>query len=146
MEIAGEWLPCPDGAVRPFVRIGVVANDGTSYFDYFLIDTGADATVFSRGFFARLRLPTKPAPAGVTVVGIGGASNIVLAEATLEFLSTDGIVARVRGEFACFTDPAAADYSVLGREVLDHFDLIVSRPRNQIRLLAQNHYYQIMTS
>ena len=44
---------------------------------------------------------------------------------------------------AAFTDPAAADLSILGRDVLDHFDVIVSRRRNEVLLLATNHRYQI---
>jgi hypothetical protein len=45
-------------------------------------------------------------------------------------------VARVQGQFAAFTDPAASDLSVLGRDVLDHFDLIVSKRRNDVLILA----------
>jgi len=41
------------------------------------------------------------------------------------------------------TDAAATDFSVLGRDVLDNFDLIVSRRRQEICLLAGNHGYRI---
>jgi hypothetical protein len=144
MEIAGNWLTGTDGVVRPFVTIEVAGHDGSRHADSFLIDTGADATAFSDAFFARLRLPTKPAPTGVAVSGVGGLTSIVLVEATLELTSTDNSISRVRGEFVVFTDPSAADYSVLGRDVLDNFDLILSRSRGPIRLLATNHYYQIV--
>jgi hypothetical protein len=33
--------------------------------------------------------------------------------------------------------------SILGRDVLDHFDLIESRRRNEVLLLAQNHQYRV---
>jgi hypothetical protein len=36
-----------------------------------------------------------------------------------------------------------ADMSILGREILDHFDLIVSRRRNEVLLLATNHQYRV---
>ncbi len=39
-------------------------------------------------------------------------------------------------------DDAAADMSILGRDVLDHFDLLLSRRRNEVLLLATNHRYR----
>ena len=50
---------------------------------------------------------------------------------------------RVRGEFAGFTDPTATDLSILGRDVLDHFDVLISRRHNEILLLAPRHRYRI---
>ena len=61
----------------------------------------------------------------------------------MEFIRDDGGPVRVRGEFAGFTDPTATDLSVLGRDVLDNFDLIISRRRNEILLLAPRHQYRI---
>jgi hypothetical protein len=75
--------------------------------------------------------------------GIGGASPHVLVTTVLELTRDDGGPARVRGEFAAFTDPAATDLSILGRDVLDNFDVITSRRRNQVLLLAGNHQYQV---
>ena len=49
----------------------------------------------------------------------------------------------LRGEFAGFTDPTATDLSILGRDVLDHFDVLISRRRNEILLLAPRHRYRI---
>ena len=33
--------------------------------------------------------------------------------------------------------------SILGRDILDHFDLIASRRRNEMLLLAVNHNYRV---
>jgi hypothetical protein len=33
--------------------------------------------------------------------------------------------------------------SILGRDVLDHFDRIVSRRQNEVLLLATNHKYRV---
>jgi hypothetical protein len=33
--------------------------------------------------------------------------------------------------------------SILGRDVLNHFDLILSRRRNEVLLVAPNHQYRI---
>jgi hypothetical protein len=54
-----------------------------------------------------------------------------------------GTHARIQGDIWAFTDPAASDMSILGRDVLDHFDVIVSRRNNEVLLLATNHQYQI---
>ncbi len=58
-------------------------------------------------------------------------------------LRDDGGPVRVRGEFAGFTDPTAKDLSILGRDVLDHLDLVLSRRRSEIFLLAPRHQYRI---
>lgn len=44
---------------------------------------------------------------------------------------------RVRGEYAAFPDPVTAEHSVLGRDVPNNFDLVVSRRRDDILLLAR---------
>lgn len=88
-------------------------------------------------------MPTQSDQPDFTLSGIGGTSEFVLVTTMLEFMRDDGGPVRVRGEFAGFTAPAATDLSVLGRDVLDNFDLIVSRRRNEIVLLAPRHRYQI---
>ncbi|HKI33658.1 MAG TPA: hypothetical protein VKA46_17520 [Gemmataceae bacterium] len=67
----------------------------------------------------------------------------MLVRTTLTLAADDGSPARIQGDFAAFTDPAATDMSILGRDVLDHFDLIVSRRRNEVMLPAMNHRYQV---
>jgi hypothetical protein len=64
----------------------------------------------------------------------------------LEFKRDDGGTAVVRGEFAAFTDPAATDLSILGRDVSNNFDLILSWPRNEILMLAAPHCYRVETN
>ena len=51
--------------------------------------------------------------------------------------------AHIRGEFAAFTDPTVTDLSILGRDVLNHFDVILSRRRNEVLLFAPNHQYRV---
>jgi hypothetical protein len=63
--------------------------------------------------------------------------------AVIEFLRDEGGPVRVRGEFAGFTDPTATDLSILGRDVLDHFDVLLSRRRNEILLVVPRHRYRI---
>lgn len=47
------------------------------------------------------------------------------------------------GTFAGLLDPTASDSDILGRDVLGIFDVIVSRPRDQVLLLHPPHAYQI---
>jgi hypothetical protein len=50
---------------------------------------------------------------------------------------------RVLGEFAGFTDPSASDQSILGRDVLNNFDVIISKPREEVLLLSPRHRYDV---
>lgn len=143
MLVPGRWQLFDDGLTRPLLRAKVREADGRSVSEDFLIDTGADRTVFSASLLDRLRVSTRSAPPDLSLSGIGGTSAFVLLSAVIEFTRDDGGPVRVRGEFAAFTDPAATDLSVLGRDVLDNFDLLVSRRRNQILLIAPQHQYRI---
>jgi Retroviral aspartyl protease len=143
MRIEGEWLLCDDGITRPLVVIGVHAAGGSLVEDRFLIDSGADRTVLSADLLTRLALPASSAPAGHALAGVGGTQGHVLVQTALEISHDGGGTAIVRGEFAAFTDPAATDLSILGRDVLNLFDVILSRPSNDIQLLAAPHRYRV---
>jgi Aspartyl protease len=143
MRIVGEWFACIDGVLRPVLEGSAADIAGSDCQERFLVDTGADTTVFAAGFVQRLGLPCGLPPAGVGLAGVGGAQAYVLVRTTLTLYADDGSPARIQGEFAAFTDPAATDTSILGRDVLAHFDLIVSRRRNEVVLLATNHGYRV---
>ena len=61
-------------------------------------------------------------------------------------MTDDGGPVIVRGKFTAFTDPLTTDLSVMGRDVLNNFDVIVSRPNSEVLLLAPRHGYQVVTS
>jgi hypothetical protein len=128
MLIAGEWRVCDDGAF---------------HVEFFLVDGCADRTVLSADSLSKLGFQGTSAPTGLALQGIGGASAYVLVKSVLEFTRDDGGPAHVRGEFAAFTDPAATDLSILGRDVLNNFDVILSYRRNEVLLLAPNHEYRV---
>jgi hypothetical protein len=67
-----------------------------------------------------------------------------MVQIALEFRRENGQPVLVRGEFAVFTDLEAIDLSVLGRDVTDHFDVIVSRRYDAVLLLAGNHRFQVV--
>jgi hypothetical protein len=142
MLVRGEWQLRDDGVLRPIVRARV-GGGGSPIPENFLIDSGADRSVLSAVLVTRLQVPTRSAPPGFILSGIGGTSEFVLVTTVLEFIRDDGGAVKVRGEFTGFTDPTATDLSILGRDVLDHFDLVLSRRRSEILLLAPRHQYRI---
>jgi len=143
MVLTGLWLVCDDGITRPVIRAKVLGDDGIHHAENFLIDSGADRTVLSAALLRQLGSSADQTIPEFTLQGVGGASHSVLVRTVLEFPRTDGNPARVRGEYAAFTNPEATDLSILGRDVLDIFDLIVSRRRNEVLLLAGNHQYRV---
>jgi hypothetical protein len=117
--------------------------EGPTVDTIFLVDSGADRTVFSADILRRLGGPTTPAPSGVSLEGIGGTQAHLQVQATLSLPRSDGGIASMQEDFAAFIDPKATDYSILGRDVLDHFDVIISRRRDELFLLAPPSRYEI---
>lgn len=143
MRIVGDWRLCDDGVTRPIVVAKAQATDGTEHTERFLVDTGADRTAFSGSLRIKLGVPPQNGSPGLTLQGIGGVSAFVMVDSVLEFTCDDGTPARVRGRYAALVDPNASDISILGRDVLNNFDLILSRPRNDLLVLSGNHQYRI---
>jgi hypothetical protein len=143
MRIVGKWHACDDGVIRPVVEATVWGAGEEPVLEIFLVDSCADCTVLSADLLHLLGLTGIPPPSGLTLLGISGTGNYVVVNTVLEFVHADGGPARVRGDMAAFTDPAATDRSILGRDVLDHFDVILSRRRNEVLLLAGDHQYQV---
>lgn len=143
MRILGEWLVCDDGVTRPTVRAYVCTGGIRAHADDFLIDSGADRTVFSASLWRRLDTIGRVSPEHA-LQGIGGGASSVLVEARLELERDDGQPVSIRGEFYAFTDQESSDLSILDRDVLDNFDLILSRRRDEVLLLAPNHQYQVI--
>jgi hypothetical protein len=141
MQLNGLWLLCADGVVRPVIRGEVLAGDGARIQTLFLIDTGADRTVFSANIFTALR--RLPLTQTEQLGGVGGRVTAVLVETQIEIQRDDGGIAAFRGQFAALTDPEALDMSVLGRDISNLFAVIVDRPRDLICLLGQQHRYVI---
>jgi hypothetical protein len=79
------------------------------------------------------------------LIGVGGGSPFVLVDTTLVFTGTSGAVGHIQGRFAAFSAPNFSTTSILGRDVLDQFDLILSRGRDEVWLLRPDHQYQIVS-
>lgn len=119
------------------------AKDGTYHIDVFLVDSCADRTVFSDNLRSRPGFGISRAPETLILQVIGGVCGFVVVRTVIELTRDDAGPIHLRGEFAAFTDSTATDMSILGRDVLNHFDVILSRRRNEVLLLAPNHSYRV---
>jgi hypothetical protein len=78
MLIDGLWHLCDDGIMRPVLRGEVLAADGAWIPVPFLLDTGADRTVFSKDILTALRL--KQRGAEERLGGVGGLTKAIVVE------------------------------------------------------------------
>jgi len=108
----------------------------------FLVDTGADRTVFSAPVLAVLAL--QPTLSLERLGGVGGIVIPVAVETQIRFRHEAGRGMVVfRGQYAAVTEREALDMSVLGRDIISLFALIVDQPGSVICLLGQRHRYVI---
>jgi predicted aspartyl protease len=141
MRIDGEWLQCEDAVVRPVLRAEIRVADGPWRAIELLVDTGADRTVFSANVLAALNVPQTLVPDSIH--GIGGQVESVSLPATIRFFAADGKLAAFHSEFAACLQPEALDMSVLGRDLLELFALIIDRSEGCVALLEPPHVYTI---
>ena len=78
--------------------------------------------------------------------GVGGLAESVSIPTTIRLTHEPDGKAHLPGTFAALVDLEALDMSVLGRDVLDNFVLIVDRPGDGVCLVNQRHGYQITTA
>jgi hypothetical protein len=141
MRIDGEWFACDDGIVRPIVRSAVLGFAGAWEPVIFLVDTGADRTVFSGAVVSALGFPTTGA--SERLGGVGGTTEFFVVSTQIRMRQVGGRDIVLRGRYAALTAAEAFDISVLGRDVLDLFTVIVDRPQSVVTLLSQRHRYRI---
>lgn len=142
MRINGAWHPCDDGVLRPVIQGEALAANGDWVQVPFLVDTGADKTVFSADIAQVLGLDSH----GVSELlgGVGGQAESVIVRTSLRLFQDNGGDVVFKGQFHTFTDPGLLDMSVLGRNLLDVFAIIIDRPGNCVCMLSQRHHYLIV--
>ena len=141
MQISGEWLLCDDDVRRPVIRGEVLANDGTWVAAEFLVDTGADRSVFSAGLLTLLG--GSPVVTRGRQSGLGGVAEFVTVETDIRLIRENGAPVTFRAQYAAATEAEALDISVLGRDITGLFAAIVDHPGNVVFLLGQRHRYRI---
>jgi hypothetical protein len=143
MRVNGEWLECDDGVIRPSMPGSVRIADGQMIEVTFLVDGGADRTVFSVDLLA-LRQPLATSETEqFHVAGVGGEAGSITVQTVIGFIRDDGRLITVRGAFGVFTVSESSEMSVLGRDVTNNFDVLYSFPRREVMLLSPPHSYQI---
>jgi len=143
MRVNGEWLECEDGEIRPVVHGMVRLANGQWLEVAFLLDGGADRTVFSPDFFNLLQPMEISESEPSHLAGVGGQVNTITIATALGFKKDDGRPAMVQGTFRVFTESESADLPVLGRDVTNNFSVVYDYPDQTVALLAPPHYYEI---
>ena len=143
MRVNGEWLLCDDGEIRPVVQGLVRLADGRWLEVPFLLDGGADRTVFSARFLHRLRSLAIAETEPISLSGVGGQVSFITIATALGLRRDDGRAVSVNGVFSVFTESETTDLSVLGRDVTNNFGVIYDYPNRLVTLLAAPHYYSI---
>jgi predicted aspartyl protease len=141
MQIRGEWLLGADGISRPVLRGEILTGQGRWYPLAFLVDTGADQTTLNAGTLRLLDL--KPIVTPHRLEGLGGHVNLEVVETTIHLFQERDEEVAFHGQFAAISDPEALETSVVGRDILDLFAVIVDRPGDVVCLVGQRHGYQI---
>ena len=142
MEIKGEWQFCDDGILRPVMLGRFESADGEWVNAELLIDTGADRTVLNTEILQKLCIDPIESEEGIS--GLGGVTDAMVIQTSLQLFRETGAPVTFHSHFTAVTDPTALDLSVLGRDILDFFALIVDRPGNIVCLLSQRHRYEII--
>ena len=140
MRIDGLWSLC-DGRLLPVIRAEVRAGDGSWQKVDFIVDTGADRTVLSAEIMEHLQLDGVEAEQQLS--GVGGQAHTVTVATTIRFDYGVKLKAPFHGKFAAFTQYETLELSVLGRDILNHFALIVDRKTEIVCLLGPPHRYVV---
>ncbi len=141
MRFDGEWLECDDGIVRPVIRAEILAGDGTWRSVELLVDTGADRTVISANVLESLDLAaTEPRD---RIGGVGGLVDSVNVRTQIRLTREDGQKVIFRSDYAACTDHEALDMTVLGRDLLEMFAVIVDRRADVVAIIGGQHRYTI---
>jgi hypothetical protein len=110
-----------------------------------LIDSGADVTVLDHSCIRQFGIDSSVGTVKTEVSGVGGNTPYIEFSTQLRFRSETDESKVFAGTIGVFTDPAACDTPVLGRDVLDAFKVIFDRDRDQVLLLSPPHDYIVVT-
>ncbi len=142
--INGVWHLCDDEMTRPVINAEILTRDSSWIKVPFLVDTGADRTVFSADILAALHL--SPVVTGDQIGGVGGIVTSVTVETRIRLTRENNGKVTLRGQYAGVTEVAALDMSVVGRDITNLFSVIVDWPQKVVCLLGQKHQYAITQS
>lgn len=108
----------------------------------FLVDTGADKSVFSADVLRILNLPFLSPDIEISGVGNDLVDSVAV-ETIIRFQNKADKFVNFNGKFNAVVSLEALDFCVLGRDILRNFAVIIDEPNQTLVLLAQNHFYEI---
>lgn len=144
MRANGVWVTIEGQIPLPVIRVKIVASDGELVEADLVIDTGAENTVLTAALVREVGLAGVPSP--YTLTGVGGSVPALVVRPELHFMTDDG--GKFAGKVQCFafaTDNPL-DASILGRDLLKLFRVILDFQSDLVCLLAGNHRYVIQES
>ncbi|MFO0806173.1 MAG: aspartyl protease family protein [Gemmataceae bacterium] len=141
MRINGKWQLDEHGVLEPILFAKVLDASGSWQKIPFLIDTGAETTVFSPDDLGTLGLPCLPSRHHI--VGVGGTVDVLTVDTKLQLELDSGSSIVINGPFDGLVEGREGEFSLLGRDVLSHFAAIFDRPGGVLALLHGRHRYSI---
>jgi hypothetical protein len=142
MQINGEWLLFDESILRPVIRGEILTSERLWQPAEFLVDTGADRTVFSAATLSKLGL--QPIVPQERLGGLGGLVDAVVVTTQIQLTRETGSKVVFRGQYTAVTSIEALDICVLGRDITGLFAVIVDQPGDIVCLLGQRHRYTIV--
>lgn len=141
MLIVGEWRPDENGVLTPVLDCFLLAGNGKWHAVSFLIDSGAERTVLSPEILRDLDAPAQMSLN--SLVGIGTASQVLTVSSRLKLQAADKTDVIVNGPYFGLAEGREGELSILGRDVLSNFAVILDRPGHAITMLHGRHHYSI---
>jgi len=145
MRINGFWSVGTGKVSRPFITAYAFDTDGKKRDITFMVDSGADETVLDFDNYVKLGLSSLPS-IETKLEGIGGTAAGVTVRVKLRFTKDDGVPIDVNIDLTACTEPTSLGMNLLGRDVLEHFSLIIDKPGDTVCLLHGLHRYVIQES
>lgn len=131
------------GILRPYISGFVYSSMGVWLEYAFLVDSGADVTFLHYGCLDELGIDTSNLEVYDDVGGVGGKDvPYIKFSSKLQFISGEDVKV-FEGDINIFLDPHATDVPLLGRDVLDHFAVLLDCNRSQVLLLDEMAKYRV---
>lgn len=140
MRIDGQWAVDDLGVTYPFIPARIQNELGEWMECPFILDTAAERTVIAAEVVGQLGFPL--IHSNVILSGVGGLVRTYRLPTRIELSPRGGNSIAINGPFVGSVE-SSLQLSVLGRDVLANFAVIVDRPGNTVCLLHGRHRYVI---
>lgn len=144
MRIDGHWHVDADSVLRPVLTGAVDDVAGGSVRVRFMVDTGADGSALTSADADELGID--PVESGGKLFGVAGDTAEVYVETVVRFVRDDGTTVAFRDRLSVLPPDSPFTLSVVGRNILNVFAVIVDRPGDAVTLVTGQHRYSIHAS